>query len=61
VTDFNKDQQLDIAVANFDSHNIGIFLGTGNGNFRPQTIFSTGSFRPRWIAVGDFNKRRYLS
>ncbi len=55
VTDFSKDQQLDIAVANFDSHTIGIFLGTGNGTFRPQTTFSTGSSRPRSIAVGDFN------
>jgi hypothetical protein len=55
VTDFNKDQQLDIAVANFDSHTIGIFLGTGSGTFRPQTTFSTGSSRPRSIAVGDFN------
>jgi hypothetical protein len=55
VTDFNKDHQLDIAVVNFDSHNIGIFLGTGNGTFRPQTTFSTGSSRPRWIDVGDFN------
>ncbi len=55
VTDFNNDHRLDIAVANFDSHDIGIFLGTGNGTFRPQTTFSTESSRPRWIAVGDFN------
>jgi hypothetical protein len=55
VADFNKDHRLDIAVANFDSHNIGIFLGIGNGTFRPQTTFSTGSSRPRSIAVGDFN------
>jgi hypothetical protein len=55
VTDFNNDQQLDIAVANFDSHTIGIFLGIGNGTFRSQTTFSTGSSRPRSIAVGDFN------
>ena len=55
VNDFNHDQQLDIAVANFDSHTIGIFLGLGNGTFKPQTTFSTGSSRPRSIAVGDFN------
>jgi hypothetical protein len=55
VTDFNHDHRLDIAVANFDSHNIGIFLGTGNGTFKPQTTFSTGSSRPRWIVVDDFN------
>jgi hypothetical protein len=55
VTDFNKDQKLDIVVANSDSHNIGIFLGIGNGSFRSQTTFSTGSSRPQSIAVGDFN------
>jgi hypothetical protein len=55
VADFNNDQQLDIAVANFDSHTIGIFLGIGNGTFRSQTTFSTESSRPRSIAVGDFN------
>ncbi len=55
VTDFNHDQQLDITVANFGSHNIGIFLGTGNGTFKPQITFTTGSSRPRSIDVGDFN------
>jgi hypothetical protein len=60
VADFNNDQRLDIAVANFGTHNIGIFLGTGNGTFRPQTTFSTGSSRPRWIAVGDFNNDTQL-
>ena len=58
--DFNNDQQLDIAVANFGTHNIGIFLGTGNGTFTSQTTFSTGSSRPRWIAVGDFNNDKQL-
>ena len=60
VADFNKDQRLDIAVANFGTHNIGIFLGIGNGTFRSQTTFSTGSSRPRWIAVGDFNNDAQL-
>ena len=60
VADFNHDQQLDIVVANFDSHNIGIFFGRGNGNFRPQITFPTGSSRPRSIAVGDFNSDKEL-
>jgi hypothetical protein len=60
VADFNNDQRMDIGVANFGTHNIGIFLGTGNGAFRPQTTFSTGSARPRWIAVGDFNNDTQL-
>ena len=55
VTDFNHDHQLDIAVANFGSHNIGIFIGKGNGTFKSQVAFSTESSRPRSIGVGDFN------
>ncbi|CAF0906720.1 unnamed protein product [Adineta steineri] len=56
VSDFNNDQRIDIAVANFGNNNVGIFLGTDNGTFRSQTIFSTGSSRPRCLATGDFNK-----
>jgi hypothetical protein len=60
VTDFNHDRRLDIAVANFGSHSVGIFLGIGNGTFKLQTTFSTGSSRPRSIAVGDFNNDKEL-
>jgi hypothetical protein len=56
VADFNNDQRLDIAVANFGTNNIGIFLGTGNGSFSSQKIFSTRSSRPRSIAADDFNR-----
>ena len=55
VADFNNDQRLDIAVANFGTNNIGIFLGISNGTFRAHRNFSTGSSRPRWVAIGDFN------
>ena len=55
VGDFNNDQRLDIIVANFGTHNIGILLGTGNGTFVSQTTFSTGSSRPLFVAVGNFN------
>ena len=37
VGDFNNDHQLDIAVANFGTNNIGIFLGFGNGSFANHT------------------------
>ncbi|CAF1308417.1 unnamed protein product, partial [Adineta steineri] len=60
VGDFNNDQRLDIAVANFGTNNIGIFLGIGNGQFRSQKIFTTESSRPRWIAVGDINNDTQL-
>ncbi|CAF4948368.1 unnamed protein product, partial [Rotaria sp. Silwood1] len=40
--DFNNDTQLDIAVANYDSNTIGVFLGYSNGSFSNQNTFSTG-------------------
>ncbi|CAF3337784.1 unnamed protein product, partial [Rotaria sp. Silwood2] len=58
--DFNNDTHLDIAVANYDSHNIGIFLGYGNGTFSNQTTFSIGASRPVSIAVGDLNNDHWL-
>ncbi|CAF1461237.1 unnamed protein product [Adineta steineri] len=60
VGDFNHDQQIDIAVANYGANNIGIFLAKGNGTFMSQITFSTGSSRPLWIAVGDMNNDKQL-
>jgi hypothetical protein len=56
VNDFNNDNYLDIAVANYGTNNIGIFLGYGNGSFASQKLFSTGSSHPLFIATDDFNK-----
>jgi hypothetical protein len=55
VSDFNQDNFLDIAVANYGTHNIGIFRGKKNGTFANQTTFSTGPSQPIFITVGDFN------
>jgi hypothetical protein len=55
VNDFNNDNCLDIAVANYGTNNIGIFLGYGNGTFANPKLFSTGSSRPFFITSGDFN------
>ncbi len=46
TADFNKDAQLDIAVANFWSNNINVVLGFGNGTFDRLCIFSY--FTSRW-------------
>jgi hypothetical protein len=38
----NNDTHLDVVVvANYDAHNIGVFLGYGNGTFDSQVAFST--------------------
>ncbi|CAF4810949.1 unnamed protein product, partial [Rotaria sp. Silwood2] len=60
VGDFNSDNRLDIAVANFGTNNIGIFHGFGNGSFSSQKEFSTGSSRPLAIIAFDFNNDTLL-
>ena len=50
---------LDLAVANFDSNNVSILLGNGEGSFGPANNFGAG-IGPRSIAVGDFNEDEAL-
>ena len=54
AADFNNDTFLDIVVANYQSSNVGIFLGFGNGSFANQTTYLAGS-EPKFIAARDFN------
>jgi hypothetical protein len=61
VGDFNNDTGLDIVAANYGSDNVGVFLGYGNGSFRNQRTYSTGSGpSPYSVAVGDFNNDTLL-
>jgi cysteine-rich repeat protein len=63
VADFNSDSKVDIAVTNFDSDNVNIFLGNGNGTFGPAASFDvgdTGNDNPNSIAVGDFDNNGTL-
>jgi hypothetical protein len=56
VSDFNKDDRLDIAVVNRDTSNIGIFLGYGNGSFANQVTYSAGTHEiPCSIVVIHFD------
>jgi hypothetical protein len=57
--DFNNDTFLDIVVANYNSSNVGIFLGYGNGTFSNQTTYLTGS-EPKFVAVSDFDNDTIL-
>jgi hypothetical protein len=54
VGDFNGDGKSDLAVANFNSNNVSVLLGTGTGSFGTATNFSVGSL-PASVTVGDFN------
>jgi hypothetical protein len=56
VDDFNNDDQLDLAVTNYNATSVGVLLGYGNGTFSIVKIYSTGpSSAPCSVAVGDFN------
>jgi hypothetical protein len=55
VGDFNGDGRQDLAVANYDSTNVSILLGDGNGDFSTATNFGVSPYSPLSLAVGDFN------
>jgi hypothetical protein len=56
IGDYNKDAQLDIAVANYETKNIEIFLGNGNGMFTRQRSYGISlDFSPLVIASSDLN------
>ena len=61
VGDFNRDNQLDIATANYNGNNVGILLGYGNGSFASVMTYSAGDGSlPQCISVGDFNNDNIL-
>ena len=60
VGDLNNDSRLDIAVANFGTNNVGIFLGYNNGSFASQIELSTAVFRPLTICLADFDNDTLL-
>ena len=61
VGDFNQDHQLDIAVVNFGTNNIGVLLGHGNGTFSSPMTYSTGDMSsPLSLAVGNFDNDTHL-
>ncbi|CAF3297399.1 unnamed protein product [Rotaria sp. Silwood2] len=56
VGDFNKDNQLDIVLANYGPNTISIVLGYANDSFGAVTTFTASDVsRPYCIAVGDVN------
>jgi FG-GAP-like repeat/Calx-beta domain len=54
VRDFNKDNFLDIAVANQESHDVSILKGDGQGSFGAATNFLANQF-PASIVSADFD------
>ena len=58
IADFNKDGNVDLAIANHEKQYLTVLLGNGKGNFTPapQSPFQTkGIPHTHGVAAGDFN------
>jgi hypothetical protein len=53
VDDFNGDGAPDFAVTNMNSNSVSVFLGNGDGSFRPAQTYYAGPL-PFGLAAGDF-------
>jgi len=52
--DFNEDDDLDLAVANFGGDDFSVLLGNGDGSFGPAVDYPAGD-APHGIALADFD------
>lgn len=55
VNDFNNDGKLDLVTANYDSDNLSILLGNGDGTLQAAVNYPVVCFSPQSLAAGDFN------
>lgn len=55
AADFDGDHIVDLAVTNAMDNTVMIFLGNGDGTFRPGTIISDPGVYPTQIVAADFN------
>ena len=54
AADFDEDGIIDLAVTNYDSADVSVLLGLGDGSFAPQRRFDA-TFAPFGMTVGDVN------
>src|SRR5690606_36229676 len=59
VGDFDRDGDMDIAVARYTLNWVTVIYNDGNGNFGGDTHFNVGT-GPTHIAVSDLNNDGYL-
>jgi hypothetical protein len=57
--DFNGDGRLDLAATNYNSDEISVLLGNGDGTFQEPKRFAAGEI-PTSLVTGDFNADRRL-
>jgi hypothetical protein len=56
TADFNRDNNLDLAVADYGTGSVLTLMGKGNGSFRTGPSFTiTSPYSPVGLAVGDFD------
>ncbi|CAF3387834.1 unnamed protein product [Rotaria socialis] len=56
IGDFNKDNILDVAIADSENNNIPVLHGSSNGTLTTRETHSTGAnSTPMVLAEGDFN------
>jgi hypothetical protein len=61
IGDFNNDNRSDIAIANYNINNVGIYLGLGNGSFSTVVPYSSGDgSSPQCLSISDFNEDNRL-
>jgi hypothetical protein len=61
VADFNKDNQLDIAVVNYGTSTVSVLIGYNNGSFRIELVYDMGyDSVPYSLIGGDFNNDTQL-
>ena len=60
VGHLNNDTRLDIAVANFCTNNVGLFLGSDHGFFASQIELSTETWRTLTICLADLDNDALL-
>lgn len=52
--DVNGDGIPDLAVGNWSTQGVSVFLGKGTGTFHPRQDFAAGGY-PSFLAIGDLN------
>ena len=52
--DLDGDGRLDLVAGNFNAGSISVFLGNGDGTFRPKVDYQTSS-SPGSVAIGDLH------
>jgi hypothetical protein len=53
--DFNGDEILDLATADFTSDSVSVLFGNADGSFQQPTVATSAGDGPVSLAVGDFN------